>query len=79
LTSCATTAKPRPVSPARFASIAALSASRLVCRAIAVISVATWSMSFTVVTSAAVLATALSVHRVASSTMLEAFATCAPM
>jgi penicillin V acylase-like amidase (Ntn superfamily) len=40
-TSCATTAKPRPASPARLASIAALSASRLVCRAIAVISVAT--------------------------------------
>jgi hypothetical protein len=36
-------------------------------------------MSLTVVTSAAVLATALSVQRVASSTMFEAFATCAPM
>jgi hypothetical protein len=40
-TSCATTAKPRPASPERLASIAAFSASRLVCRAIAVISVAT--------------------------------------
>src|SRR5215831_19089703 len=36
-------------------------------------------MSFTVVTSAAVWETALSVQRVASSTMVEAFATCAPM
>ena len=36
-TSSATTAKPRPCSPARAASIAALSASRLVCSAIAVI------------------------------------------
>ena len=33
-TSDATTAKPRPASPARAASTAALSASRLVCRAI---------------------------------------------
>src|SRR5262245_40074817 len=33
-TSAATTAKPRPASPARAASTAALSASRLVCRAI---------------------------------------------
>ena len=33
-TSVATTAKPRPASPARAASTAALSASRLVCRAI---------------------------------------------
>ena len=32
-TSCATTAKPRPASPARAASIVALSASRLVCPA----------------------------------------------
>jgi hypothetical protein len=36
-------------------------------------------MSFTVVTSAEVLATALSVQRVASSTIPEALATCAPM
>lgn len=34
LTSAATTPKPRPASPARAASMAALSASRLVCRAI---------------------------------------------
>ena len=37
-TSAATTANPRPASPARAASIAALSASRLVCSAIALIS-----------------------------------------
>ncbi len=41
LTSWATTAKPRPASPARAASMVALSASRLVCPAIAVISAAT--------------------------------------
>jgi hypothetical protein len=34
LTSEATTAKPRPASPARAASMVALSASRLVCEAI---------------------------------------------
>ena len=38
-TSEATTAKPRPASPARAASTAALSASRLVCRAISSITV----------------------------------------
>jgi hypothetical protein len=38
LTSEATTAKPRPASPARAASMVAFSASRLVCSAIAVIS-----------------------------------------
>ena len=36
-TSSATTAKPLPLSPARAASMAALSASRLVCSAIVVI------------------------------------------
>ena len=35
LTSYATTAKPRPASPARAASMVALSASRLVCAAMA--------------------------------------------
>ena len=45
LTSCATTAKPRPASPARAASIVALSASRLVCPAIAVISSVTLPIS----------------------------------
>ena len=43
-TSDATTAKPRPASPARAASIVALSASRLVCSAIAVISFTTSPM-----------------------------------
>jgi hypothetical protein len=41
LTSCATTAKPRPASPARAASIVAFSAKRLVCSAIDVISFTT--------------------------------------
>ncbi len=44
LTSCATTAKPLPASPARAASMVALSASRLVCSAIAVISFTTSPM-----------------------------------
>ena len=43
-TSLATTAKPRPASPARAASIVALSASRLVCSAIAVMSFTTSPM-----------------------------------
>jgi len=41
LTSWATTAKPRPASPARAASMVAFSASRLVCSAIAWIRVRT--------------------------------------
>src|SRR4051812_29568437 len=44
LTSCATTANPRPASPARAASIVALSASRLVCSATEVISLITSPM-----------------------------------
>ncbi|MNJ65552.1 hypothetical protein D3C77_615690 [compost metagenome] len=46
-TSSATTAKPRPASPARAASIAALSASRLVCCEMLVITSRIWPM-FTV-------------------------------
>ena len=41
LTSCATTAKPRPESPARAASMVAFSASKLVCSAIDVIRLTT--------------------------------------
>ena len=44
LTSPATTAKPRPASPARAASMVALSASRLVCSAMSVISLTTSPM-----------------------------------
>ncbi len=43
-TSSATTAKPRPCSPARAASMAALRASRLVCSAMPLITVSTASM-----------------------------------
>ena len=43
-TSSATTAKPRPVSPARAASMAALSASRLVWSAMSLITVTTLPM-----------------------------------
>ncbi len=45
MTSLATTAKPLPASPARAASIVALSASRLVCSAIALITLMTLSIS----------------------------------
>ncbi len=44
-TSSATTAKPRPCSPARAASMAALRASRLVCSAMAVMTCRIFSMS----------------------------------
>ena len=54
----------------------ALSASRLVLLAIAVIMVATWSMSLTVLTSADVLVAVLSAQRVASAMMPEALASC---
>ena len=43
-TSLATTAKPRPASPARAASMVALSASRLVCSAMSVMSLMTSPM-----------------------------------
>ena len=46
LTSCATTAKPGPASPARAASMVAFSASRLVCSAIVVINWVTSPMRF---------------------------------
>ena len=45
LTSLATTAKPRPASPARAASIVALSASRFVCLAMDAIRLMTWPIS----------------------------------
>ncbi|MCY1525776.1 hypothetical protein D9M68_607690 [compost metagenome] len=46
-TSSATTAKPRPISPARAASMAAFSASRLVCSEMPRITASTWSMDAT--------------------------------
>ncbi|CSC56713.1 Uncharacterised protein [Vibrio cholerae] len=46
-TSSATTAKPRPCSPARAASIAALSASKLVCSAMPLMSAKTGSILVT--------------------------------
>ena len=52
-TSAATTAKPLPDSPARAASIAALSASRLVCRAISSIIEILLAISFIAVTASA--------------------------
>ena len=46
LTSAATTAKPRPASPARAASIVALSASKLVWLAMPLITLVTWATVF---------------------------------
>ncbi|MNI79730.1 hypothetical protein D3C73_1362060 [compost metagenome] len=44
-TSSATTANPRPASPARAASMAAFNASRLVCSAMLRITLSTWLIS----------------------------------
>ena len=70
LTSLATTANPRPASPARAASMVALSASRFVCSAIAVISLTTSPMRFAASSSALISA----LVRPASSTAFAAMA-----
>src|SRR3546814_9044492 len=57
-TSCATTAKPRPASPARAASMVALSASRLVCPATSRMRPRIDSMAFAWAESDSVTATA---------------------
>jgi hypothetical protein len=67
LTSAATTAKPRPASPARAASMVALSASRLVCPAILEISSATCSICWA---PSAKARTMLSVRRALSTARL---------
>ena len=54
-TSSATTAKPRPASPARAASIAALSASRLVCWEMLVITSRIWPIFTVLLLSASIL------------------------
>ena len=73
LTSCATTAKPRPASPARAASMVALSASRLVCSATAWISVMTWPMRSLAAASPSISATERPVLASASLTTLAAW------
>ena len=74
LTSWATTAKPRPASPARAASIVALSASRLVCSAIAWIRLSTPSMRWVAAARLSISATDFSVRRPACSTTLGGLA-----
>ena len=69
-TSEATTAKPRPASPARAASIVALSASRLVCSAIAVISLTTSPMRLAACDSAVMRASVFSACATASDAIL---------
>ena len=70
LTSWATTAKPRPASPARAASIVALSASRLVCSAIAVISLTTSPMRLAAADSSVMRASVFSACVTASAAIL---------
>ena len=65
-----TTAKPRPASPARAASMVAFSARRLVCSAIAWIRVSTPSMRWVAAARPSISATDLSVRRPACSTAL---------
>ena len=79
LTSWATTAKPRPASPARAASIVALSASRLVCSAIAWIRLSTPSMRWVAAASPSISATDLSVRWPACSTALADWRTWRPI
>ncbi len=76
LTSCATMAKPRPDSPARAASIVALSARRLVCSAMSVISFTTSPMRPAARVSSAIRASVFSACATASSAMRDDSCTC---
>src|ERR1700741_2045243 len=76
LTSCATTAKPRPASPARAASIVALSASRLVCSAMAVMSLTTSPMRLADRDNCPMQASVFSACRTASPAMRADSCTC---
>ena len=71
-TSDATTAKPRPASPARAASIVALSARRLVCSAMARISVTTSPIEPEVLASSSVVDVVTRTSPTALSTACEA-------
>ena len=75
-TSAATTAKPRPASPARAASMVALSASRLVCSAIAVISLTTSPMRLAASDNSPMRASVASACRTASPAILRDSSTC---
>src|SRR5580704_3251148 len=79
LTSWATTAKPRPASPARAASMVALSASRLVCSAIAVISWTTSPMRLAAADSSFTRASVFSACATASAAIWLDFCTCRPI
>jgi hypothetical protein len=70
-TSCATTLKPRPSGPARAASMAALSASRLVCMAICMTSSARSCNSFMRLARASIRAIRSCLSRSASSSRPE--------
>jgi hypothetical protein len=79
LTSVATTAKPRPASPARAASMVELSASSVVCRAICAIRLTTLPMAAEDSLRRSTLALASRAASLARSASLPASRTCAPM
>src|ERR1700736_3475549 len=79
LTSDATTAKPLPASPARAASIVALSAKRLVCSAIAWMSWTTLPMSAEAAERVRTIALASRICATASWEIFEDCCTCAPI
>src|SRR5947209_9552616 len=79
LTSCATTAKPRPASPARAASIVALSANRLVCSAMVVISLVTSPIRLAASDSSAMRASVRVAWSTASVAMRLESSTCRPI
>ncbi len=78
-TSVATTAKPRPASPARAASMVELSASSVVCRAICAIRLTTLPMAADDSRSLSTLALASRAAALAWSASLPASRTCEPM
>src|SRR6202043_239611 len=79
LTSVATTAKPRPASPARAASMVELSASSVVCRAICAIRLTTLPIAAEDSPRRSTLARASLAAALARSASLPASRTCAPM
>ena len=79
LTSVATTAKPRPASPARAASMVELSASNVVWRAICAIRLTTLPIAAEDSRKRSTLARASVAAALASSASLPASRTCAPM
>lgn len=78
-TSDATTAKPRPASPARAASIVELSASNVVCRAIEAIRLTTLPIACDDCRRRSTPSLAAAAAALASSARLAAFITCVPI